>query len=40
MKRAEYKVEIENGNVEEIFNQIDEFLIDLERKYPELEVSI
>jgi len=40
MKRAEYKVEIENGNTEEILNQIDEFFIDLEHKYPELNVSM
>ena len=40
MKKAIYTVKIENDNAEEILNEIDNFLIDMEKKYANVQVEI
>ena len=40
MKEAIYTVKIDDPNVEQILNEIDNFLIDIEKKYTNVQVEI
>jgi len=40
MKKAEYRITIkEDSNAEQILNEIDTFFIDIEHKYPNVQVE-
>ena len=39
MKKAIYTVKIANNNIEQILNEIDNFFIELEHKYTNVQIS-
>lgn len=40
MRKAIYTINIAENNAEEILNEIDEFLIEMEQKYTNVQVAI